>query len=71
MVNLLKRKADSLNDVGEAIADGMTTAYQYYFAVTQAGTSGSPSVVGGNLPAVVESPNGLFLTSDRLTSAGT
>ena len=71
IVNLLKRKADSLNDVGTAIADGMTTAYPYYFAVTQAGTSGSPSVVGGNLPSVVESPNGLFLTSDRLTSAGT
>lgn len=71
VVNLLKRKADSLNDVGTAIADGMSTAYQYYYAVTQAGTSGSPVVIGGNLPAVVESPNGLFLTSDRLTSAGT
>lgn len=71
VVNILKRKADSLNDVGVAITDGMTTAYPYYYAVTQAGTGGSPAVISGNLPAVVESPNGLFLTSDRLTSAGT
>ena len=50
VVNLLKRKADLLNDVGTAIADGMTMAYQYYFAVTQAGISGSPSVWEATYP---------------------
>jgi hypothetical protein len=71
VVNLLKRKADDLNDIGVAITDGLTNAYAYYFAVHQAGTSGSPATLGGFLPSTIESPSGLFLTSDRLTSGGT
>lgn len=69
-INTLKRKANALDDVAEAIP-GLTTDFTYHYALSQAGSPGFPNTFSGNLPATIESPKGIYLTSDALTSGGT
>jgi len=70
VVNQLKRKVRDLDDISNEILT-MTIDYEYFYALIQAGTTASPVVAQGNLPAVIESPAGLYLTSNKLTSGGT
>lgn len=70
VVNLKKRKRQDLDDIAGTIPT-LSTADFYYSALVLAGSLSVPNIVSGNLPAVVESPSGVYLTSNKLTSGGT
>lgn len=80
VVNTLKRKSNVLDVVAEEILrynikvetgveDERFSYYEY--AKLQAGSSGTPTTLSSNLPTTIESPAGIYLTSDALTSGGT
>ena len=66
-LNQIKRKYESNDEIASVLpypGEGLNFLHQ-------AGFSGSPNVFNGNLPATIESPAGIYLTSDTLTSGGT
>lgn len=70
IINKLKRKATELDDIANVLPNP-SPQYAYYNALFQAGTSGTPTQHRGVLPATIESPSGIYLTSETLTSGGT
>lgn len=70
VINKLKRKAKELDDIANVLPNP-SSEYAYYQALFQAGSSGTPNIHRGFLPATIESPAGIYLTSDTLTTGGT
>lgn len=70
IINKMKRKAKELDDIANVLPNP-SSAYPYVNALFQAGTTGTPSQHRGVLPATIESPSGIYLTSETLTSGGT
>ena len=70
IISKMKRKAKELDDIANVLPNP-STAYPYYNALFQAGTTATPAQYRGVLPATIESPSGVYLTSETLTSGGT
>lgn len=76
VVNTLKRKKETnYDDIKNEVLDVANNVagdfYTYIDAHHQAGGYGSPTIFQSNLPTTIESPNGIYLTSDTLTTGGT
>ena len=67
VINSVKRVKVELDDIAENLL-GLQTTYVYYRALTFVG---STAEVLSAFPSVIESPPGLYLTSDELTSGET
>ena len=67
VINSLKRVKVELDDIAENLLNLQTT-YVYYRSLTFVGTS---SELLSFFPAIIESPNGVYITSDQLTSGET
>jgi len=70
IINKLKRKAKELEDVASVLPEP-SPSYPYIGALFRAGTYGTPLRHRGMLPTTIESPSGIYLTSETLTSGGT
>lgn len=74
VLNIMKRKIRGINDTDEPnfsdILGGLPSTSAYP-SVVLAGTSGTPFVLSGVFPATIESPEGMFITSETLTTGGT
>ncbi len=76
VINTLKRKRETNFDdvkveVGINARGEVSDFYNYINAIHQAGQNGSSTTFSSNLPATIESPKGVYLTSDALTTGGT
>ena len=74
VLNIMKRKIRGINDTDEPnfsdVMGGLPSTSAYP-SVVLAGTSGTPFVLSGVFPATIESPEGMFITSETLTTGGT
>ena len=69
-IHAMKRVKVEFDDIAETLPT-MTSSYIYYDALTFMGTSGTPTTRLSSFPATIESPLGIYITSDQLTSGET
>lgn len=69
-IHAMKRVKVEYDDISENLQN-LNTTYIYYNALTLMGTSGTPISKISNFPATIESPSGIYITSDQLTAGET